>query len=534
MGYLYILFYFLPFLFLFYTGIEIFLRDPRNVLHRMTMCLILSFSLLFLGDLFAHMLPLTESDAGFRIKLAGGFLTMCFGLYFFNTLSKTTLKPGLYHVIAILPLAGAIPLLFPESLYHYERPAGSFFLKENYEPAYLYVIYSAAAYAMIGFIFQAANAYLKVRFRAFSHQERKRLRIILLGSLISCGWVFLAEFAIKPMVQNSPYIPLTVLDSFAVIIFALYIRHAMINYDFLSTAARRYRILFDQSSHGIFLLDHRGRLVEINPAGLKMMGFPPESLDWKGMLLIDVVALEEESQYEVFRHAIENKQPLFIESQICNRLGEHYIVESRTDYVEVEGHFWTYITNTDVTLQKENERKLKELAYYDSLTGLLNRRRMMEILTDTVNRPSKDEDPFAVLVVDLDRFKSLNDTFGHAAGDELLTVVARRLMMASPENAYVARMGGDEFVILLLHVTGADQALSTARRISEELNKPVPIRHADYEITASIGIRIAEESQPDVESILLDADAAMYAAKQSGRNRFRLHEGPVKGEETVE
>lgn len=523
MTYLYILYFFVPFLFLFYTGIEVFHRDPRNRLHRVTMEFMLSCSLLFLGDFFGHMLPLEHSDFGLRLKLIGGFFTMSAGVYFFQILNKFSLRSALFHLFALFPLVCILPLVFNMPAFRLEYLAGPYFRTEHYNEAYKTVIYSVGAITMAGFVSQIGRALKQYRSKEISVLERKRIRLILGGGLACVVWVFVSELIIKPLLHNDPWVPYSALDSFAVIVFALFIRHAMVNYEFLSTADLRYKILFNLSSQGIFLLDDNGRLVEMNPAAVAMTGFEPNENCWKGMLLADVVTLEDTSQYELFSHAIRNRIPLHLVSRIRNRRGEEYVVESDMVHMEVEGRYWRYLTNKDITLQMENERKLKELAYHDSLTGLLNRRSFMEILTDKIAKWPAQSQGFAVYLIDLDRFKWVNDTLGHAAGDELLQVLSQRLKEIAPGCSHAARMGGDEFVLLLEGVEGLRDVTDVAERLSSELNKAVRLSDQDYELTASVGIRIVYgEENAELEKILKDADSAMYEAKQAGRNRYRV------------
>ncbi|WP_164472805.1 sensor domain-containing diguanylate cyclase [Cohnella candidum] len=523
MTYLYIFYFFLPFLFLFYTGIEVLHRDPRNKLHRVTMEFMLSCSLLYLGDFFGHMLPLEQSDFGLRLKLIGGFFTMSVGMYFFQILNKFSLRSVLFHVVALFPLVCIVPLILNMPAFRFEYLAGPYFRTEHYNEAYRWVIYSVAAIAMAGFVSQIVRAFNQYRTKEISVLERKRIRLILGGGLACVVWVVVSEAVFKPLLPDVPWVPYSALDSFAVLIFALFIRHAMVNYEFLSTADLRYKILFNLTSQGIFLLDDHGRLVEMNPAAVAMTGFSPNETCWKGMLLADVVTLEDTSQYELFSHAIRNRIPLHLVSRIRNRRGEAYVVESDMVHMEVEGRYWRYLTNTDITLQTENERKLRQLAYHDSLTGLLNRRSFMEILTDKIAEWPAQGQGFAVYLIDLDHFKWVNDTLGHAAGDELLQVLSQRLKEIAPGRSHAARMGGDEFVLLLEGAEGVRDVTDVADRLTSELNKPVRLSDQDYEMTASVGIRIvAGEENAELETILKDADRAMYEAKQAGRNRYRV------------
>jgi diguanylate cyclase (GGDEF)-like protein len=189
--------------------------------------------------------------------------------------------------------------------------------------------------------------------------------------------------------------------------------------------------------------------------------------------------------------------------------------------MEVEGRIWTYMTTKDITVQKENELKLSFLAYHDPLTGLLNRRRFYEVLDLAIGQIGAANREIAVISIDLDRFKWVNDTLGHSVGDELLQTVAERLLSFSPPDACIARMGGDEFVILLQDISHSTEWLTEyADRLRVQLAEPILLDNNPLRISASIGIDIVTGTHTDAKTVLRNADRAMYAAKQNGRNQY--------------
>jgi diguanylate cyclase (GGDEF)-like protein/PAS domain S-box-containing protein len=400
----------------------------------------------------------------------------------------------------------------------------AYFRRESYNTAFISLMYPLSLYAMIGFVYLVWKTVRSAYSKGLSMQEQTRSRLILRGSLIGCFWA-LAGMLATPWVVSVPKLPASSISSYGILVFALFVRHAMVNYDFLSTATRRYEILFTFSSNVIVLIDAKGMIVEMNPSGRKMLGIGTHDSDWKGKPLEGYAIVLDVSENYRLSEAIRTKTPIQEEVEIRNQIGETFYTETRTDYIEVEGSFWTYITAKDITKQKNQEDILMDMAYRDSLTGLLNRRGWMDLLAAAVKGGNNNGGSYAVFLIDLDRFKWVNDTLGHAAGDKLLITVARRLKQAVPERAHLARMGGDEFVILLPLTEDKDQPESTAIRISEDLNKPLILNGSGCEITASIGIRICTNcGDPDVETVLRDADTAMYKAKQAGRNRYHIHQ----------
>jgi diguanylate cyclase (GGDEF)-like protein len=194
-------------------------------------------------------------------------------------------------------------------------------------------------------------------------------------------------------------------------------------------------------------------------------------------------------------------------------------------------------TVQDVTERKNAEEKIRLLAYYDVLTGLPNRRSFLDQLGLAIDRARRRDDPLALLFLDLDRFKRINDSLGHSAGDALLQEVASRLVkvvrstdcvgrpfsVETHRDDLVSRFGGDEFVILLTELTRVTDAANVARRLSEELAKPYEIDGQTLLMTASIGIAVYPNDGIVAESLIRNADTAMYCAKDNGGNNFQFY-----------
>ncbi|MBI5640267.1 MAG: diguanylate cyclase [Nitrospirae bacterium] len=167
---------------------------------------------------------------------------------------------------------------------------------------------------------------------------------------------------------------------------------------------------------------------------------------------------------------------------------------------------------------------LKDLAYYDPLTGLPNRKLFLERLTQTLESAKRYHNIAAILYCDLDDFKQINDTFGHEAGDLLLKEVTRRLSASVRGADTAARMGGDEFTVILVRITKAEEAANVARRILDALSASFLLEGSEYSISASIGISIYPSDSTDAENLIRFADTAMYEAKQQGKNRCRFYQ----------
>lgn len=177
-------------------------------------------------------------------------------------------------------------------------------------------------------------------------------------------------------------------------------------------------------------------------------------------------------------------------------------------------------TAWDITDQKTTEHLIRHQANHDALTDLPNRRLFFELLSQEIKNTHRTDQNCAVLFIDLDRFKEVNDTYGHQAGDELLKEVANRLKMCTRASDVLARLSGDEFVIMLTHLTEITPAAMIAERILAILSHPVRIGKENLTITASIGIAVYPDDADDANKLLVYADQAMYNAKNEGKNRY--------------
>jgi diguanylate cyclase (GGDEF)-like protein/PAS domain S-box-containing protein len=176
----------------------------------------------------------------------------------------------------------------------------------------------------------------------------------------------------------------------------------------------------------------------------------------------------------------------------------------------------------DITERTYAEEQIKHLAYHDALTNLPNRLLFKDRVTVAISHAQRESASLAVLFLDLDRFKVINDSLGHTIGDQLLQAVAARIQTCVRESDTVARLGGDEFTVLLPQLTSADDAAPVAMKIIEAIRHPFHIEGRELFITTSIGISVYPEDGMDAESLIKNADTAMYQAKESGRDRYQL------------
>jgi len=183
----------------------------------------------------------------------------------------------------------------------------------------------------------------------------------------------------------------------------------------------------------------------------------------------------------------------------------------------------TYVVARDITERLASEKLIHFQAYHDLLTGLPNRALFHDRLTNTISNARREDDKLAILFLDLDRFKVVNDTLGHSVGDELLKQLASRLKSCLREGDTVARLGGDEFIILLPHVEGESVADVVGNKVIETIKKPFTVDDNELFITGSIGISMYPADGNTADLLIKNADTAMYYTKEQGKNNFNLY-----------
>jgi diguanylate cyclase (GGDEF)-like protein/PAS domain S-box-containing protein len=291
----------------------------------------------------------------------------------------------------------------------------------------------------------------------------------------------------------------------------------------LHAAAERYRTLFERNLAGVFRTSTTAVVQECNDAFARILGFAGAT-ECIGINMVSHYAQPRE-RTELLAHLMAGGTLNNMELQLRRRDGTPVWVlvnatllgggESSPEQV-IEG------TLIDITQRKTAERQLVHQAYHDALTGLPNRMLFHDRLKQSLAQARRQGRGLAVLFLDLDRFKLVNDTLGHAAGDRLLQSVAARLRQAVRESDTVARVGGDEFNLLLPGVDCGSKAAKTAEKILTTVARPVDLEGHRLFLTTSIGISMFPADAEDAEALLTSADIAMYRAKELGRNGYQL------------
>jgi diguanylate cyclase (GGDEF)-like protein/PAS domain S-box-containing protein len=278
----------------------------------------------------------------------------------------------------------------------------------------------------------------------------------------------------------------------------------------------RYRQMFENHQAVQLLIDPAtGTIVDANPAACTFYGYAREEL--RGKPIGEINSCTAPELAEAIRSASAGEGVTFL---FQHRLasGDVRDVEVRSGPIESGGRQLLFSIVHDITERKQAEEQLLHHALHDALTRLPNRALFMDRLHHAIARARRHpDDHFAVLFVDFDRFKNVNDSFGHLEGDRLLQEVGRRIGAALDPTATVARLGGDEFAILVEEIAGVADATRAAERVQAAFASPVVIRGQKIFTTASIGIAVSQPTYRRPEEMLRDADTAMYRAKAQGR-----------------
>lgn len=296
----------------------------------------------------------------------------------------------------------------------------------------------------------------------------------------------------------------------------------------LRTSADYLRLahkVIDASMDGILITDKQGFIQSVNPSFTKLTGYTPQEAIGQTPRLLSS-GLHEADFYRHMWHTLLEKGHWQGEIWNKRKNGELYpqwlsITAIRDEEQQITQYAAIF---SDITERKRQEEKIHQLAYMDELTGLANRRMFFDRLQLALANAHRHNHTLAVLFLDLDLFKRINDTLGHQAGDQALKEVARRLQTTLREGESVARIGGDEFTILIPEVNGCKSLQILAQRIISQLERPVQLLQQEFFLTTSIGISLYPKDGHTAELLVKHADVAMYQAKSAGRNQYSFYQ----------
>ncbi|HUP02067.1 MAG TPA: EAL domain-containing protein [Gemmatimonadota bacterium] len=297
----------------------------------------------------------------------------------------------------------------------------------------------------------------------------------------------------------------------------------------LRESEAKLRGLFENVPDGIYRTTPDGKFLAANPACVRMLGYLSE----EELRSLDVAQLYvDPGARALWTEAMEREGALRdFEVDLMRRDGSRLTaLDNARSVVDEEGRVLYYEgTLTDITERKKNEERLEHMASFDGLTGLPNRHLFEDRLRQAIAQARRTGERFAVHFLDLDNFKTVNDTFGHSAGDEVLAAASRRLSQVVREGDTLGRLGGDEFAVLQRDARDVAAISVLAHKLLDTLAPSFLVEGQEVHITTSIGIALSFAGAGS-DQILTEADVALYKAKEAGRNTFQLHDEVLAGQ----
>ncbi|MEW6990343.1 diguanylate cyclase [Colwelliaceae bacterium 6441] len=279
--------------------------------------------------------------------------------------------------------------------------------------------------------------------------------------------------------------------------------------------------VFDASNDGILITNSKQKILAVNKAWCELTGYHSDEVVNQPINVLHIGKQPDAFQLEIWQ-LLKSVNCWQGDVTTCHKDGSDIHIRLGINVVRNSDNTFSHvvITYTDIGEHIALEDRLREMAHYDFLTGLANRSLFNDLLANAIRRAKRNDTIFAVLFIDLDKFKPVNDLYGHDIGDQLLSEIASRYQKVVRGNDIVARIGGDEFVVLLDDIHQASDASRVANMIIEVTNQEVIIEEKSLHVGCSIGISLFPDDGENSKKMLQSADAAMYIAKSSGRNNF--------------
>lgn len=290
----------------------------------------------------------------------------------------------------------------------------------------------------------------------------------------------------------------------------------------LQESEEKFRIIAENATDLISLVDNQGIISYASPSYKNVLGFNPEEYVGK-LFLHNVCPNDIKHLNQVILKSIHESKSFTVQFKQYNYQNKLIWCESvGTPVFDKQNKLKHMVVLTrDIHLQKRYERKLKFLAFHDNLTGLPNRLLFEEYFNKTLEGFNETKDGLAVIMLDIDDFKKINDQMGHDVGDQVIAEFGKRITKTIRQNDMVARIGGDEFVILLPKIGSINNASDIAKTVLERIQKPWNINGLSFQVTTSMGIAMASVGMTS-SALLKEADIALYEAKEKGKNSYQL------------
>ncbi len=299
--------------------------------------------------------------------------------------------------------------------------------------------------------------------------------------------------------------------------------HRMLIENALRESEGKLSVILNNTPAVVYMVDADGRFIHINRRFEELFNVTSERI--AGTSLHDLFPREIAASMLINnRKVIESRAPIEFEEVVPQADGLHIYTSVKSPLFDASGRAYGIAgISTDISERKKMEEEIRHMAHHDALTGLPNRRFYMDIIEIEVAQARRNRTKLAVLFLDLDRFKEVNDTLGHDAGDELLKEVATRIKACIRASDTVARIGGDEFNLILSDIVRANDITVTMRKIMDSFRRPFPVAGQELHITTSIGVSIYPDDSEETDTLFRYADIALYQAKDLGKNAYYFY-----------
>jgi len=527
---------FSSFLCFMYIGIEVIYTDWKSDLNRTFFAVFSCLAIWAFAYTFYYSAENKETAMFWhRIGAIGGSCFVSFALHFFLILinNKKILKNPFTYMIIYIPPSVFITRYF----LGLHTPFAIDLIKRNstFGWTYLSPINSPWLWGFVLYltIFFSVGLFLLYNWgkKSNSIREKKQAQIFIVSDLVWLTIGIVSEIIMPVLKVNFPAIAIDLS-----ILWALSIKYAISKYALIpmtnSTAAD---LILDTITDPVVLVDSNSKIVSFNRATTALLNCKNEDIKWQK--LDKILANSSFDQVELnelcSKKLVQNKEITLIDSS-SNLIFTQYsasLMEHRLSGIVGTVFVFHDITKLKLLEQalRESEAKykliaeeMKNIAHYDSLTNLPNRRLFLEHLNEIVNLSKTEDLSFGIMFIDLDGFKNINDELGHNVGDTLLVQVAERLQESIGEFGIVARIGGDEFTVLLSKIESKNDIEIIAETILLNLEQPFSIQGHICSISASIGISIFPDDGNEIENLLNYADQAMYYIKNNNKGDYRF------------
>lgn len=322
------------------------------------------------------------------------------------------------------------------------------------------------------------------------------------------------------------FITMGTLITLALSLLGLYISRRFMRQEMAKQESEKwYKSLYESNQDGIISINSEHVIIGFNPAVEKIMGISEECHKYRPIASILPIFVADQHEFlrEMYRRSSQG-EILRYESAIQHTSGRQVDLNMVNAPVLVDGKVMgNYIIARDVTEEKKAKERNHFLAFYDELTGLPNRRMFKEVLADTIKKHKEQGKSLVVMIIDLDRFKLINDALGHAHGDLFLQQMSARIgKMVGTKKTVLSRLGGDEFAILLKEEISEEDTAKFAEQLIYAIGRSFNLKDNDYYVTASVGIAMYPNHGGDEVQLLRNADMAMYEVKKHGKNNFHF------------